>query len=80
MDKYKPFERPERPIDPPEPPMIPEGESGWFQPQDEEFVPDELAFERALDDWDLMPKDRRDKFKECLLDLFYEDWDRIEAR
>ncbi len=63
----------------PEEKLIPDGVSGYYEDFDQEFVPDEDAFEYALENWDMMPMDKRQIFKQDLVDLFFDNWRRIEG-
>ncbi|MCD8207993.1 MAG: hypothetical protein LUD72_08665 [Bacteroidales bacterium] len=64
----------------PEEKTIPEGISGYYNERNDEFVADSEAFETALEDWDLMSAEKRQIFKQDLVDLFFDGWDRIEAQ
>ncbi|MCD8211525.1 MAG: hypothetical protein LUC17_00660 [Oscillospiraceae bacterium] len=79
QEKYRPFERIERPIEPPEEPTIPPGIDGYYDERSDVFIADSEAFEEALENWDLMSKQKREVFKRFLIDLYFEDWERVKG-
>lgn len=76
---HLPFEPVEGPLEPPVYPTIPEGESGFYDYQNDEFVSDDYALEYIGEMWDREPDKKIAELEEFLVDWYFRDWERIEA-